>query len=668
MIGRRSFRVATTMLCTMVVSAHAADARAHGESDAQGFPNWGERVMHEWSNRARCEPQVEMAQCGSKCPEAACYGPMAPLWYSNGHNRAARFHCDEMVKQSYFAHNSACAVPTNISSIYPSPCDGSASCACTTGTPTTWSQRVTRFASSASGEIIASNSDPNGAFYAWLYETFDKTACAYDQGPPTNGHRWLILKSTGVVGYGSAGRSVGDMGSGSNVYKIPSAAHYPRQSSSVEVWANWWDTAAPKSARVNVGGACTTMTRKRGGTVTGSTTMIHEAWSGTLTNVATGCHRYVIEFVDSANNTVVWPSTGSLGIGPAASCPDWDTTKPPACGCVPNCAGKQCGDDGCGGQCGTCTSPATCNASGQCVTACTPNCTGKQCGDDGCGGLCPPGCTAPSVCQGGTCLCIPDCSGKQCGSDGCGGTCGTCSAPDTCSAAGQCVCVPACAGKQCGDDTCGGSCGTCTGTEVCVNSQCVGCTPNCTGKECGDDGCNGTCGPDCPVGQSCQAGQCQDCAPSCDGKECGDDGCNGTCPPGCEASETCTSAGTCECVPDCVGKQCGSDGCNGSCGTCSAGLTCNADGVCGLGDAGTDAAPATDAASDSSEDGPAADGPGASEAAAGDALAQDGNSTADDSADEDGGCGCAAPGGGRQGSWLALLAVVALLVRRRRVA
>ncbi len=51
------------------------------------------------------------------------------------------------------------------------------------------------------------------------------------------------------------------------------------------------------------------------------------------------------------------------------------------------CKGKQCGDDGCGGTCGTCEAGTTCNADGACV-ACTPSCAGKTCGDDGCGGSC----------------------------------------------------------------------------------------------------------------------------------------------------------------------------------------------------------------------------------------------------------------------------------------
>jgi hypothetical protein len=33
-------------------------------------------------------------------------------------------------------------------------------------------------------------------------------------------------------------------------------------------------------------------------------------------------------------------------------------------GCTPNCAGKTCGDDGCGGSCGSCTFPQTCGGGG----------------------------------------------------------------------------------------------------------------------------------------------------------------------------------------------------------------------------------------------------------------------------------------------------------------
>lgn len=35
-------------------------------------------------------------------------------------------------------------------------------------------------------------------------------------------------------------------------------------------------------------------------------------------------------------------------------------------GCVPDCTGKSCGDDGCGGSCGSCTGTSYCNSEGNC--------------------------------------------------------------------------------------------------------------------------------------------------------------------------------------------------------------------------------------------------------------------------------------------------------------
>ena len=67
----------------------------------------------------------------------------------------------------------------------------------------------------------------------------------------------------------------------------------------------------------------------------------------------------------------------------SSSCEDDDSS----CDCTPNCTGLKCGDDGCGGSCGSCTSPDEC-VSGQCQ--CTPHCAGiPACSSDGCGGSCP---------------------------------------------------------------------------------------------------------------------------------------------------------------------------------------------------------------------------------------------------------------------------------------
>ncbi|MEZ4268081.1 MAG: hypothetical protein R3F39_17080 [Myxococcota bacterium] len=136
-------------------------------------------------------------------------------------------------------------------------------------------------------------------------------------------------------------------------------------------------------------------------------------------------------------------------------------TKSVATGCVPDCAGAQCGSDGCGGSCGSCAASVTCSPDRTC--GCVPDCAGAQCGSDGCGGSCG-SCGAGETCSpAGTCGCVPDCAGAQCGSDGCGGSCGSCGAQETCTAQRTCFCAPACAGNPCGDNGCGGSCGTCSG-------------------------------------------------------------------------------------------------------------------------------------------------------------------------------------------------------------
>jgi V8-like Glu-specific endopeptidase len=176
-------------------------------------------------------------------------------------------------------------------------------------------------------------------------------------------------------------------------------------------------------------------------------------------------------------------------------------------GCQPACSGKVCGDDGCGGTCGSCAAGQSCSA-GQCL--CVPACSGKVCGDDGCGGSCGSCGVGQSCTTGGSCVgsCLPSCVGKTCGDDGCGGSCGVCGVGQSCTTGGSCVnsCLPSCAGKTCGDDGCGGSCGSCGAGQTCAAGQCV-CTPQCNGKVCGDDGCGGSCGV-CGAGQSCSAGAC----------------------------------------------------------------------------------------------------------------------------------------------------------------
>lgn len=237
--------------------------------------------------------------------------------------------------------------------------------------------------------------------------------------------------------------------------------------------------------------------------------------------------------------------------------------------CVPKCAGKQCGADGCGAACGVCPTDTFCNTAFACQTACIPSCSGKVCGPDGCGedcGQCGPG----DACFGGACeACTLSCTDKECGDDGCGGSCGPCGPGEGCFA-GECApCVSDCTAKECGDDGCGNSCGDCPAGDQCAAAGfCFGdCTPDCGTAACGPDGCGndtgcGACGPGslCLVG-----GVCSVCEPWCPAGACGDDGCGGSCGD-CPAGKVCERG---QCVSETFG-----DDCSAGPATCSAGEAC----------------------------------------------------------------------------------------------
>jgi hypothetical protein len=209
------------------------------------------------------------------------------------------------------------------------------------------------------------------------------------------------------------------------------------------------------------------------------------------------------------------------------------------------------------------------------VVECLPDCTGLECGDDGCGGDCGECPGYFDECVNGTCVCTPNCPIWYCGDDGCGTPCGPCPAGEVCV-------LDFCeAESQCGEITYEGCCtgnGTLKWCEEDVikeldctaeDAQCgwwyeqafYGCVDHndpapgqefpylCPG-ECDDPCANVECGPHCDVdcgscalGLTCESGQCVPC--SCDGKACGDDGCGGTCGT-CNAPATCNDDGQCE--------------------------------------------------------------------------------------------------------------------------
>ncbi len=117
-------------------------------------------------------------------------------------------------------------------------------------------------------------------------------------------------------------------------------------------------------------------------------------------------------------------------------------------------------------------------------TQCSPDCSGKCCGDDGCGGICPDQCSSGSTCNQDSCQCeqTGTCTDgdKRCNGD----------VVELCTD-GQWVTLVDC---------------TDSGT-TCTDGDCQGCQPDCAGKECGPDGCGDVCGS-CQSNETCQDGTC----------------------------------------------------------------------------------------------------------------------------------------------------------------
>ena len=218
-----------------------------------------------------------------------------------------------------------------------------------------------------------------------------------------------------------------------------------------------------------------------------------------------------------------------------------------ACTCPADC-GAVCGDGCCTGteNCDTCFEDCGCLEGEVCFggVCCETACAGKECGSDGCGGECGT-CQAPLLCLGDSCV-------------GCGdGVCADEAGETQCSCSADCKSGCACCdGDSCVEVASDGHCGKeaqecaeCMGQDKCVNGECV-CQAACDGKQCGDDGCGAPCGT-CPADQYCDAGaQCQ--------LKCGDGQClgNETCCTCVDDCGSCCGNGACDCgetIPTCPG-------------------------------------------------------------------------------------------------------------------
>lgn len=160
---------------------------------------------------------------------------------------------------------------------------------------------------------------------------------------------------------------------------------------------------------------------------------------------------------------------GCDGRPSASACTNGECVRP----CCPDCRGRECGSDGCGGTCGGCVGTETCGRAGQCLgSGCTDACVAgeKRCTSGGVStcATAANGCTewraaqpcpTPTAC-GANGACVATCSdacvagAKKCVGNGvstCRGSASGClewSAPVACAANTACdasaMCVPVC--------------------------------------------------------------------------------------------------------------------------------------------------------------------------------------------------------------------------------
>ena len=293
-------------------------------------------------------------------------------------------------------------------------------------------------------------------------------------------------------------------------------------------------------------------------------------------------------------------------------------------------------DESCLGHCGGfapsgCACTVGCAQVGGCcvdvdVCGCQPDCGGKTCGDDGCGGVCGV-CSNGTGCAAGTCVMTGGCNPAQCNGHG---TCAAGDAQCTCqakyagAACDKCVpglvaypaCVTPCTGDSACDDGNGCTIDVCASNQACVHPA-ITCDD---GNGCTDDACDSKTGcshkPNaakvcndgnaCTTVDTCNAGACVGVgATNCDdGNSCSDDTCQA--PGGCIHSNHdggCDDGSLCSVVDVCVnqaciaagslncddGNACTTDLCNGKTGACShsaapAGGVCDDDDLCSQGD------------------------------------------------------------------------------------
>ena len=322
----------------------------------------------------------------------------------------------------------------------------------------------------------------------------------------------------------------------------------------------------------------------------------------TACNDGSACTVNDICLAGACSGTSACQNAGCALVGgkPSCVCPagqkqvaSGSKVQPVKC-CTPQCANKTCGDDGCGGTCGTCSSEETCSSYAVNSTTynyCAPKiaCYGKVPTDVSCcDGRKFLTCHAPNSIESYDCAA----SGRYCGwsstyqvytctDDGAKEPTGK--YPFKCP--GAAACAPSCSGKSCGPDGCGGSCGSCSSGQLCSLGKgkcftpCEGAYPlvGCVAQDPGGKDVITTCpGIEAKASAATQV-TCENGQKAGWNKAQGRFVCGSTDTLPAGTSATCPSV--CSCGLGTLKRVCGDDGCGNSCGTCSSGKTCATSGV-----------------------------------------------------------------------------------------
>lgn len=192
------------------------------------------------------------------------------------------------------------------------------------------------------------------------------------------------------------------------------------------------------------------------------------------------------------------PDAPAIEAGVDAAMPPIDA--PGVDGCVPDCAGRVCGDDGCGGSCGDCLTGATCTAAGACDCP-MATCDTDVCGVSSCGRSCG-ACAAGEGCFMGACMSAATCPGTPCtdraGRSICEGQAGL--GRCTTDAALDAVCVCSGSGGELACDAC-----IAAAVPPAIGTACTDASECPAGVPCGF---TGLCGEPCDPTAACTSGVC----------------------------------------------------------------------------------------------------------------------------------------------------------------